>query len=302
MGHHLNTFVGRPEVLAGLAPAIRGLRLLALPQAFALAPLPGALGDAVLIDHGPFDGWRELEHDEDGVGLGPELATLAAAVSRTGPIGWLKSEWFGGVGDNRLMLWRDGATEPVTLSADMLAALGVRRVAASPPSVRAGEPALLDPWDSLGLGDIRNTERAYAAATPVATPGAAPAQRVMLDAVRTRLGPGCTSPVLDLSAEPDRCRLTDAYLFETSFVRLHLAGRTVWVFTRRQGGGLGALLPLDPSDHGAYDVPTLTLEPAGAARLGARGWRARWRVWEGAWPDAEHAADALLEAEALLRA
>lgn len=304
MGHHLNAFLGRPDVLAGMAPAIRGLRLVSLPQGLAMAPLPAALGDAVTVDHGPLDEWRELEHDQDGVPtLGPELCAIAAVASRAGPVGWLKSEWFGGVGDTSVALWRDGVSVPVDRSAHMLAALGARRAPVNPDPdwmtrlaarISGAEPATLDEWESLGLSDWRSTARAFESGVPVEAPGPTPEQRALLADLHARLGPLALAPPQDELGDLHGHRVMDAWLFETSFVPLRLGGRAAWAFTRRHGGGLGGLLPTDPSEHGEYEAPNLKLGPDQEEGLRAVGWRLRWGCWEGAWPDAEGAVEGLM--------
>ena len=82
------------------------------------------------------------------------LDELAQVASRAGPIGRLMSDWFGGNGSTDVALWDGGRRIPASQQ-QMFAALGVVRVAA------------LDEWDSLGLANWRDTERAYERATPV---------------------------------------------------------------------------------------------------------------------------------------
>lgn len=293
MGHFLNAFLGHPGVLAGMAPAIRGLRLTPLPQGLALAPLPSALGNAAILDHGPLEGWRELDHDNTPFGQGRlcvELSAIAAAASRAGPVGWLKSEWFGGHGPgNTVALWRDGQASAVGEGdADsMLAALGVR-------------PAAGDRWDALDLHAHRDTWRAWSSAVPVQAPGPTPAQRALLAELHLRLGPYALAPLQDRTPEPVSRDVLDAYLFESAFVPLQLGGRAVWAFTHRQGGGLGALLPVDPSDHDDFETPNLTLAPEQEAHLRAKGWRLRQgEFWEAVWSDVEPAVEGLLAVDAL---
>lgn len=291
MGHFLNTFIGRADVLSGLAPSIRGLRLLGLPQGFALAPLPSMLGDAVTVDRGPLDEWRELEHDNGESALCPELAALAAAASRRGPVGWLNSQWMGGAGPgNAIALWREGRSIPVDRTQEMLVALGV---VCDPADGRGRGAANVDAWDALGLGDHRYTQTAWSRALPVGEPGASASQRVLLDELHGRLGSRARSlPASDLGELSDH-RLMAAWLFETSFVPLVAGDCRVWAFTARHGGGLGAFFPLDPSEYGDYEARNVTLDPKDAELLRGGGWRLRWRCWEAFWPDATLALDGI---------
>lgn len=160
MGHHLTTFIGRREVLERLP--VPGLRLLALPQGMYLAPMmPEMLAEVMTED-------QTTEEVMD------ELAKVASAA---GPIGWLISDWFGGMGGTETALWEGGRKVPATQN-EMFAALGVVRV--KPESDKspfwqwidrvAGVDKLeppLDEWDSLGLGGWRGTDTAHEAATPV---------------------------------------------------------------------------------------------------------------------------------------
>lgn len=166
MGHHLTCFLGRPTALTHI-PVPR-LRLVALPQGLSLAPMPEALLREVI-------GERDMLPDE-------AMDELAEAASRAGPIGWLMSDWFGGDGSTEVALWEAGRRVPASQD-EMLAALGVVRVRAKPESSGAlrrflerwgsrSEGRLLDAWDSLGLGNLRDTEAVYEAANPVEKGGA----------------------------------------------------------------------------------------------------------------------------------
>lgn len=164
MGHHLEAFVGRPELLRTLAPRIAGLRLLALPQGLALAPIPEEL--------------RPVDDDDPGgpagtLALTAALAEIAAAASHAGPIGWIETDWFGGMGENRGVLWHLGRVQDLGDVNPVLRALGVARkhAATDSPLIKLARaiqpPPPLDEWDSVGLGDWRSTDRAYERATPV---------------------------------------------------------------------------------------------------------------------------------------
>lgn len=167
MGHHLEAFIGRRDVLRRLAPHVTGLRLIALPQELALAPIPKAL----------------RVHDPDWEPGGPPgtyeitaaLTEIAAGASQGGLLGWIETDWFGGNGESRAVMWRDGALAPIDGVNPLLRALGVVR--APEPHTERGllgrmidrlePPRLLDEWDSVGLGAWRDTEIGYARAVPV---------------------------------------------------------------------------------------------------------------------------------------
>src|SRR5262245_15157293 len=111
MGHHLNPFIARPEVLRLLAPDIPEIRLLALPQGLALAPIPLE----IVAEVNAAAGIEDEDHDP----LPWPICKSAMRASETGPVGWIQSDWFGGNGSNTVALWKDGARTPVNESDEM---------------------------------------------------------------------------------------------------------------------------------------------------------------------------------------
>ena len=170
MGHHLNAFIARPEALRRLASRAPWLRLVALPQGLALAPVP--------------EERREMDDDDPGgpgaaLQLPFALAEAARDASREGdPIGWIETDWFGGMGESRALLWQGGSWRGFDDVNPMLRDLGVVRVpeAVEQPDGRLARlvtrlgppPPLLDEWDSIGLAGYRDTESVYERALPVA--------------------------------------------------------------------------------------------------------------------------------------
>lgn len=156
MGHNLTGLLGRRDLLETIP--LPELRLLALPQDLHLAPMPEALLRPMR------DSLELTDHEA--------LDALAREASRGGVVGWLESNWFGGVGDTHVGLFRDGVRVPGSQN-EMFQALGVVRT--RPPDERpwlarvlgAPLPPLQDEWDSLGLAGIRSTGSAWERATPV---------------------------------------------------------------------------------------------------------------------------------------
>jgi hypothetical protein len=146
VGHHLHAFLGRPDLLARLAPHIRDLRLIALPQGLALAP--------IVPEQYPL-GDDEPAGPGDLIYCPGSIADAAALVSRHGLVGWMESDYHAGIGESRAALWRDGAFVPMPEVNPLLRELGV--------ACTAG----LDEWDTVGLGGLRASESAYEKATPV---------------------------------------------------------------------------------------------------------------------------------------
>jgi len=165
MGHHLHAFVGRPEVVARLGTAFPALRLLTLRQGIALAPITGEMIPDDIDDPGGPGVCRVLT---------AWMAEAAATASRGALLGWLESDFFGGMGGTETALWRDGAWEDPGSANDLLRTLGVVRALPPPePGWMAAlvrwqvPPRPMDEWDSVNLGAWRSSDRAWAAAEPV---------------------------------------------------------------------------------------------------------------------------------------
>lgn len=175
MGHHLDAFIARREVLTGLPPLLPGARMRPLAQGLWLAPVtedlrPRAMEAADNDDGGPF------------VRLVAVLDEIGRALSQRGDVAWIETDYFGGVGESRARLWRAG---DVVIAEDgvnaVLRALGVVRVherselvegstllrALRKVGVEPIKPRLLDEWDSVGLAEHRSTETCFARSEPV---------------------------------------------------------------------------------------------------------------------------------------
>lgn len=146
MGHHLHAFLGRPDVLVRLAPHIRDLRLITLPQGLALAP--------IVPEQYPL-GDDEPSGPGDLIYCPGSIADAAALASKHGLIGWMESDYHAGIGESRAAVWRDGVFEPMPEVDPLLRELGVLPADG------------MDEWDTVGLGDWRSTDMAYEKATPV---------------------------------------------------------------------------------------------------------------------------------------
>lgn len=175
MGHHLDAYIARPEVLLGLAPLLPGARMLELAQGLWFAPIPDALRNQAMVD---------ADNDAGGpfLRLVEVLDTIGLELSKRGDVAWIETDFFGGQGESRARLWRGGAVivEEDGVNA-VLEKLGVKRIYETSELVEESwllrtfrkfgyepiKPRLLDAWDSVGLGYHRNTETCYERARPV---------------------------------------------------------------------------------------------------------------------------------------
>ena len=178
MGHHLAAFIARPDVLTGLARLLPGARMHKLGQGLWFAPVPRELRDHAM----------EVANDDSG-GPGAHfyelvavLDVIGAELSKGGDVGWMESDWFGGIGSSYARLWRAGAVDIEECSVNVvLQALGAVRLPERLDIVEESillrslrwmgvepiKPNLLDEWDSVGLGGYRNTEKWYELGQPV---------------------------------------------------------------------------------------------------------------------------------------
>jgi hypothetical protein len=142
MAYTLEAFLAGPAAARLLADAL-GSVAVPLRQGVVLVPAPGGLTPAA------------------------EQAAEQAAprAEGAGVVAYVEAEYFGGVGDQQAVLWREGrrtalnpeATGPIN---EALRELGVRRLVPD----GGGEP--LDEFDSVGLGRHRATEEWLPAQSP----------------------------------------------------------------------------------------------------------------------------------------
>lgn len=169
MGHHLDAYIARPEVLKGLGVLLPGARMMPLAQGLWFSPIPWQLRDKAMEDA-----------DDDGGGpfvqLVAALERIGLELSKRGDIAWIETDWFGGVGGSQARLWRDGKVviEEDSVNA-VLRELGVQRMEEKSELVEGSlllrglrsmgieiiKPRLMDEWDSVGLGNYRNTETCF---------------------------------------------------------------------------------------------------------------------------------------------
>jgi len=162
MGHVLHAVVGPKTTVAEFASRWTGARRVDLRQVFALVPLTAALHDDIveLTDLKASDPHPGFERLSAGVALALQ------EVSRIGPVGYVETGYFGGVGTQKAVAWEGGKlllgpfhTETVWTEE------GPRT---NPPGEGAINRVLaklgvwtrgaVDPFDMLELGKFRDTE------------------------------------------------------------------------------------------------------------------------------------------------
>lgn len=146
MSHSITAFVARRPALTSLAQSMGGAPFYKLKNAdFFVLPITDDVFDAVVAAKGPgslvaVEFW----------GLTNNLAQLAREASTHGPIAYIETDYFGGMGTQGAAVWKDGAIlqEPATASKSTIN-LALRAIGLGPDFG-------LDEFDTLGLGDVRH--------------------------------------------------------------------------------------------------------------------------------------------------
>jgi hypothetical protein len=160
MPYTLRALVARRDIFAPTPPWIADSAVIGLPQGFAMVPLTQALR----WQFGPADRPWLYAADARFYHLPDALVPHVEALSRGGRVAYLEAEFHGGDGEQRSMVWEDGAPRGAPDEGSYaintaLASLGV-------------EPAEgADRFDTLGLGRHRSAEEwAESVRTPVVPP------------------------------------------------------------------------------------------------------------------------------------
>jgi hypothetical protein len=163
MGHVLHAVIGPKPAAVALVSRWLQASLIDLPQGFSLVPLAEALHDEILesASAGP-DPFPEFERLSGGV------AEALRRGSAAGPLGYVETDYFGGLGSQRAVAWSGGnllagpfKTVSTWNGSDYESShegeLAINRILAA-PGVRPRPGS--DAFDTLGLGDFRETESA----------------------------------------------------------------------------------------------------------------------------------------------
>lgn len=143
MGHSIAGFVARKELLREGTRHLTHAVVASLAQEFGFLPatddLYDQLGDGG-SPHGEF--WR----------LSNGLGRLGAELSRSGPVAYVETDYFGGTGDQAAMVWENGEV----ISGPTKSRIGAINSALLRLGVEQG--AADDRFDALGLDRHRHTD------------------------------------------------------------------------------------------------------------------------------------------------
>lgn len=146
MSHSITAFVARRPALAALAQSTGRASFYKLKNAdFFVLPITDDVFDAVVAAKGPgtlvaVEFW----------GLTNNLVQLAREASSHGPVAYIETDYFGGMGTQGAAVWKDGTLlqEPAT------AGKGIINLALR--AIGLGPDFGLDEFDTLGLGQVRH--------------------------------------------------------------------------------------------------------------------------------------------------
>jgi len=103
MGHHIQAFIGREELLREIVRHYPNAIVIPLPQQLGMLPITERF----------YDGLPNPQHPDDKVDdrflyLGPKLHQIGKAFSVKAPLAYVETEYFGGTGFQGAVVWANG--------------------------------------------------------------------------------------------------------------------------------------------------------------------------------------------------
>jgi len=149
MSHYIKVIIAESSLIQQIASFLHSANTITLPQDFGLIPLTDALHDEIVAANPTATG----EELEAFVFLSPAIQQLLQTHAQSGPIAYVETNYFGGVGTQSAILYADGKVKEGPLQTKRIGAinqvlhrLGVKRSLAK------------DEFDTLGLGSFRNND------------------------------------------------------------------------------------------------------------------------------------------------
>lgn len=157
MSHSVSVIMAREELLAGVIGRLPGATLHPAAQQVALIPVDSALLERL----GPLT----QVHAESFRLLTSALEALLAQWSRNGPVAYLETNYFGGLGSQASALWRRGSLELGPLIHDTTPGHKMVRTAVRDLPINTVIRALgvtssgsMDEFDTVGFGGVRSNQ------------------------------------------------------------------------------------------------------------------------------------------------
>ncbi|UFQ13651.1 MULTISPECIES: hypothetical protein [Streptomyces] len=153
MSYELRAVIAESALLASVTRGMDAARVVVLRQGLALLPMSAALSKAVT------DAAQARRADFWNLPAG--FDRVLADWSEEGPVAYVESEYFGGVGEENVAVWRDGhlTLGPLHLLEDELMPPEGTPVCRALRALGAVAGAGGDEFTSVGLGEHRWTEK-----------------------------------------------------------------------------------------------------------------------------------------------
>jgi hypothetical protein len=148
MSHYIHGYVATTAILESVAEALPQARLVPLSQGLGFLPV-------IKVQVAQTDSHSNEPAYEQFETLTRRLAAIASNLSTMGPLAYIETEYFGGVGTQSAMVWLNGTVIFGPLLTDA-AREGAINQALRCLGVVSG--AHLDEFDAIGLGQHRSNE------------------------------------------------------------------------------------------------------------------------------------------------
>lgn len=102
MGHHIQAFIGREELLQEIAQHYSNAIVIQLPQRFGMLPITKQ------FYHGLTNPQHPLDTDNRFLYLGTKLHQIGKVFSVKAPLAYVETEYFGGTGVQGAVVWSNG--------------------------------------------------------------------------------------------------------------------------------------------------------------------------------------------------
>src|SRR5262249_5112275 len=102
MGHRIQAFISREELLREITQHYPTAVVIPLPQGFGILPVTEQLYDELPNPQHPD------EADDRFLYLGPKLHQIGKAFSAKAPLAYVETEYFGGTGSQGAVVWANG--------------------------------------------------------------------------------------------------------------------------------------------------------------------------------------------------
>jgi hypothetical protein len=148
MGHYINGFIASLDQLSEAARRVAGARICPLQLGFAFLPLTAEVSslDDPAADHDAF--YRLTE----------PILEWAKKQSHRFPIAYIETDYFGGVGSQSAIVWRNGEIIFGPLQTADVAFLSDGAISRALRALGVARRNAIDEFDELGLGSYRDNE------------------------------------------------------------------------------------------------------------------------------------------------